>query len=82
MFKTETKELKMNNEFRKKIKMICKFIRFRPTYKNSNARNIKGTNIVYAKHHIIIINKTDSLVFDDCYDIYINGYNNKIKFKD
>ncbi len=25
MFKTETKELKMNNEFRKKIKMICKF---------------------------------------------------------
>ena len=36
----------------------------------------------YVKPHIIIINKIDYLMFDECEDIYINGYDKKIKFKD
>lgn len=62
--------------------MICKFAYVKPTYKNGNIRNIKGTNIAYVKPHIIAINKIDYLMFDECDDIYINGYDKKIKFKD
>ena len=29
----------------------------------------------YIKSHIITINKIDYLMFDECEDIYINGYN-------
>ena len=35
----------------------------------------------YVKPHIITINKIDYLMFDECDDIYINGYDKKIKFK-
>ena len=54
--------------------MICKFAYVKPTYKNGNIRNIKGTNIAYVKPHIITINKIDYLMFNECKDIYINGY--------
>ena len=36
----------------------------------------------YVKPHIITINEIDYLMFDECEDIYINGYDKKIKFKD
>ena len=36
----------------------------------------------YVKAHIITINKIDYLMFDECDDIFINGYEKKIKFKD
>ena len=36
----------------------------------------------YVKPHIITINEIDYLMFDECDDIFINGYERKIKFKD
>ncbi len=36
----------------------------------------------YVKPHIITINEIDYLMFDECGDIFINGYEKKIKFKD
>lgn len=36
----------------------------------------------YVKPHIMTINEIDYLMFDKCDDIYINGYDKKIKFKD
>ncbi len=36
----------------------------------------------YVKPHIITINEIDYLMFDECDDIFINGYEKKIKFKD
>lgn len=36
----------------------------------------------YVKPHIMTINEIDYLMFDECDDIYINGYDKKIKFKD
>ena len=82
MLTIETKELNISEELRKKVDIICKFAYAKPTYKNGNIRNIKGTNIAYVKPHIITINKIDYLMFDECEDIYINGYDKKIKFKD
>jgi len=32
--------------------------------------------------HIIKVNNIDYLMFDDCDDIFVNGYDEKIKFKD
>ena len=37
---------------------------------------------VYVKPHIMTINEIDYLMFDECDDIYIKGYDKKIKFKD
>ena len=37
---------------------------------------------VYVKPHIMTINEIDYLMFDECDDIFINGYEKKIKFKD
>ena len=32
--------------------------------------------------HIIKINNINYLMFDECDDIFVNGYNEKIRFKD
>ena len=82
MLTIETKELNISEELKKKVDMICKFAYIKPTYKNGNIRNIKGTNIAYVKPHVITINKIDYLMFDECDDIFVNGYDEKIKFKD
>lgn len=82
MLTIETKELNISEELKKKVDMICKFAYAKPTYKNDNIRNIKGTNIAYVKPNIITTNQIDYLMFDECDNIYINGYDKKIKFKD
>ena len=82
MLTIETKELEINIELKRKVEMICKFACVKPTITNGNIKNIKGTNIAYVKPHIIKINNIDYLMFDECDDIFINGYDEKIKFKD
>lgn len=82
MLTIETKELEISVELKRKVDMICKFACVKPTITNGNIKSIKGTNIAYVKPHIITINKIDYLMFDECEDIYINGYEKKIKFKD
>lgn len=82
MLKIETKELEMSKELKRKVEMICKFACLKPTITYGNIKNIKGTNIAYVKPHIIKINNIDYLMFDECNDIFVNGYNEKIKFKD
>jgi len=82
MLTIETKELEISKELKRKVEMICKFACVKPTITNGNIKNIKGTNIAYVKPHVITINKIDYLMFDECEDIYINGYDKKIKFKD
>ena len=74
MLTIETKELNISEKLKKKVDMICQFAYAKPTYKNGNIRNMKGINIAYVKPHIITINKIDYLMFDECEDIYINGY--------
>ena len=59
--------------------MICRFAYVDYTITN---RNIKNTNIAMVKPHIVKINDINYLIFEDCNDIFINGYDDKIKFKD
>lgn len=44
--------------------------------------SIKNTNIAYAKTHILNVDNNNYLLFDEYEDVFINGYQDKIKFKD
>ena len=82
MLTIETKELEIDKELLKKVNMICKFACVKPTITNGSIKNIKGTNIAYVKPHILNINNTNYLLFNECDYIFVNGYKEKIKFKD
>ncbi|MDD6418805.1 MAG: hypothetical protein PUF66_01440 [Clostridium sp.] len=78
----ETKELVISENLRKKVDMICRFASVKYEIINGSVISIKNTNIAYVKPHILKVNGNDFLLFDECDDIFINGYQNKIKFKD
>ena len=78
----ETKELKISEELKRKVEMVCRFASVKYTIINGNIKSIKNTNIAMVKPHIVKIKGIDYLIFDDCNDIFINGYKEKIKFKD
>jgi len=78
----ETNELNISDELKRKVELICRFANVDYTFTNGNIKNIKNTNIAYVKPHILRVKKTDYLIFEECDDIFINGYQNKIKFKD
>ena len=78
----ETKELVISKELKRKVEMVCRFANTKYTITNGNVKSIKNTNIAVVKPHIVRIKDTDILVFDECDDIFINGYKQKIKFKD
>ena len=82
MLTIETKELKISDELKRKVEMICRFANVKYTLKNEYIKNIKETNIAYVKPHVLKIKNNDYLIFEECDDIFINGYNKKIKFKD
>lgn len=78
----ETKELKISEELKRKVEMVCRFANVKYTIINGNIKSIKNTNIAMVKPHIVKIKDIYYLIFDDCDDIFINGYKEKIKFKD
>jgi hypothetical protein len=82
MLTIETKELQISKDLLKKVEMVYKFACAKPTITNGNIKSIKGTNIAYVKPHIININNIDYLMFNEFDDIFINGYKEKIEFKD
>lgn len=78
----ETKQLNISDEFKRKVELICRFTNVYYTLTNGNIKNIKNTNIAYVRPHILRIKDIDYLIFEKCDDIFINGYQEKIKFKD
>jgi len=83
MITIETKELIISDELKRKVEMICKFANINDyTFTNGNIVNFKNTNIAYVKPHILKVKGNDYLIFDSFDYIFINGYNDKIKFSD
>ena len=82
MLTIETKELKISDELKRKVEMICRFANNSYTFINGNIKSIKETNIAYVKPHILKVNDNDYLIFEDYDYVFINGYNKKIKVKD
>ena len=78
----ETKKLVISEELKRKVEMICKFAYVEYFFTNGYIINLKKTNIAYVKLHILKVKGNDYLIFEDSENIFINGYNNKIKFKD
>ncbi len=78
----ETKELVISEILRKKVDMICRFACVKYELVNGSVISLKNTNIAYVKPHILKVKGNDYLLFDECRDIFINGYDKRIKFKD
>lgn len=82
MLTIRTKKLEISEELKRKVEMICKFAGVKPKYQNGNIVSFEKTNLAYVKPPIITIKKTDFLIFEDSDDIFVNGYEERIKFKD
>ena len=78
----EVKELEISSELKKKIDMICRFAGVSSNLTSGCVKNIKGTNIAYVKPPILSVNGNDYLLFEECDDVFINGYSKSIKLKD
>ena len=78
----ETKELVISEELKRKVEMICRFAYVEYEIINGNIKYIKNTNIAYVKPHILKVKNKDYLIFEEYDEIFINGYKDKIKFKD
>ena len=77
----ETKKLVISEELKRKVEMSCRFAYVDYTITNGNVKSIKNTNIAMVKPHIVKIKDIDYLIFDDCDDIFINGYKEKLSLK-
>ncbi len=82
MLNIETKELKIRDKLKRKIDMLGRFTNTTPIINNGCIKNIIGTNVAYVMPHIIIIKNNKYLMFDECDDVFINTFKNKIEFKD
>jgi len=72
MITIETKEIKISEELKRKVEMICRFTNTKPKYQNGSVRNLKGTNIAYAEPHRITINNITYLIFDESNKVFVN----------
>ena len=78
----ETKEFVISEELKRKVEMICRFAYVDYEFINGNIKSIKNTNIAYVKPHILKVKNNDYLIFEEYDEVFINSYNEKIKFKD
>ena len=78
----ETKELVISEELKRKVEMICKFAYVEYSFTNGSIISLKNTNIAYVKPHILKVKGNDYLILEECEEVFINGYNKKIKLKD
>ena len=78
----ETKELVISEELKRKVEMICKFAYVEYSFTNGSIISLKNTNIAYVKPHILKVKVNDYLILEECEEVFINGYNEKIKLKD
>ena len=82
MFEIENKNLKISDELNRKKDMICRFACVKYEFMPGNIKSVKNTNIAYVKPHILKVKGNDYLILEECEEVFINGYNKKIKLKD
>lgn len=76
------KILEVEKKALKRIDMMWRFACCKYFIKQGSVINIKESNITFVKPRIIEINNINYLMFGECDDIFVNGYDKKIKFKD
>ena len=78
----ETKELVVSEELKRKVEILCRFANTKYELINGNIKSIKGTNIAFVKPHILKIKNNNYLIFENYNYVFINGYKEKLLFKD
>ena len=76
------KELKFDDELKKKIEFICEFCNTIPTIINGNIRKIDRTNLSYIEPHRIIIKGITFLAFKYSKTIYVGNLSNKLEINE
>ena len=76
------KELRFEENLKKRLEFICEFSKVTPTFINGSIRKIEKTNISYIEPHKVIIKDTTFLVFNYSNDVYISNITEKIKLSE
>lgn len=77
MLEKETKELVISEEIKRKVEIICRFANKKYKFTNGCLIGYKSTNLAYVKPHILTIDNTDYLIFENFKHVFINGYEKK-----
>ena len=77
MIRMETTPTPISKKLKEKINRICKFARVNYSIEEGSIVDFIGTNIAFAKPHVLKVNNTDYLIFEDSNIVYINGYDKK-----
>ena len=78
MISIKTRKLKIDDNLRKKIEIICSFNNLKLKFINETIKNINKTNLSYIEPHRVIINNIVVLLFNYSRTIYINNLSNKM----
>lgn len=78
MISIKVSKLKIDDNLRKKIEIICSFNNLKPKFIDGTIRNIDKTNLSYIEPHRVIINNIVVLLFNYSRTIYINNLSNKM----
>mgnify|MGYP006967143327 CR=1 FL=1 len=73
------KELRFEENLKKRLEFICEFSKVTPTFVNGSIRKIEKTNISYIEPHRVIVKDTTFLVFNYSNDVYISNLAKKDK---
>ena len=76
------KELRFEENLKKRLEFICDFSKVTPTFVNGSIRKIEKTNISYIEPHRVIVKDTTFLVFNYSNDVYISNLTKKIKLSE
>ena len=82
MINIVTKELKFDEELKKRIEFICDFCNITPTIINGKIRNVDKTNLSYIEPHRIIIKGITFLAFNYSKTLFVGNLSNKLELKD
>lgn len=75
-------EIKISSDLKNKIDWACKLTSTSANIINGNLIILEPTNIAYIEPHIVTINNTLYLFFNEQDFVYINDLSSKIKISD
>ena len=75
-------EIKIDPKLRKKVDIACSFAKIKKDILNGSLIRLEPTNIAYVKPHVLVINDTSFLFFNNVDKFYINDLNTCYKFSE
>ncbi len=82
MAKIIKKKITIDEDIKKKIKLICDFAKVKPKFINGNIVRIDKTNLIYFEPHKVVINGINFLIFENNKEIFIENLNKSLKLNE